>query len=91
MILSERALILDLALNGRLPMIGGFTSLAKAGDLMADGANLPSMLALGQLYRSNLRGRVPIERPRVGARSSDMPTPSSNVRVRRQSGKHISY
>jgi putative ABC transport system substrate-binding protein len=68
MIFTQRALIADLALKGRLPMISGFTSFPRAGGLMAYGADLPSMFKraasfIDRILRGAKAGDLPIERP----------------------------
>ena len=68
MILTQRALIVDLALKARLPMISGFTTFPKAGGLMAYGPDLPSMFKRAASYvdrilRGAKAGDLPIERP----------------------------
>ena len=68
MIFTQRALIVDLALEGRLPTISGFTSFPRAGGLMAYGADLPSMFKRAASYvdrilRGAKAGDLPIERP----------------------------
>ena len=68
MIFTQRALIVDLALKARLPMISGFTTFPKAGGLMAYGPDLPSMFKraasyIDRLLRGAKVGDLPIERP----------------------------
>src|ERR1700730_13190920 len=68
MILTQRALIVDLALKARLPMISGFTTFPRAGGLMAYGPDLPSMFKRAASYvdrilRGAKAGDLPIERP----------------------------
>jgi len=67
-IFTQRALIVNLALEGRLPTISGFTSFPKAGGLMAYGADLPSMFKhaasyIDRILRGAKPGNLPIERP----------------------------
>jgi putative tryptophan/tyrosine transport system substrate-binding protein len=68
MILTQRALIVDLALKARLPMISGLTTFPKAGGLMAYGPDLPSMFKRAASYTDRIlrgakAGDLPIERP----------------------------
>lgn len=68
MIFLQREPIVDLALKGRLPTISGFTSFARAGALMAYGADLPSMFKRAasfadRILRGAKAGELPIERP----------------------------